>query len=62
VKLFRGDASALWQAETREPAARLPRDVREGMRAGGSWYWTVEALGPVQRRRLGPFWFELRPP
>jgi hypothetical protein len=62
VKLFRGDASPLWESEATAPVATLPPEVREGLRTGGSWYWTVEALGPVQRRRLGPFWFELRPP
>jgi hypothetical protein len=62
LKLFRGDASPLWQTEVTEPPASLPAEIRLGMREGGSWYWTVEAVGPVQRRRQGPFWFELRPP
>ncbi len=61
LKLFRGDASPLWQTEVTDASASLPAEVRLGMRAGGSWYWTVEADGPVQRRRQGPFWFELRP-
>jgi hypothetical protein len=61
VKLFRGDASLVWDSDDiGRPPASLPADVRGGMRPGGSWYWTVEALGPVQQRRMGPFWFQLR--
>jgi hypothetical protein len=60
VKLHRADASLLWETDSAAPPAALPPAVRDGMRAGDSWYWTVEAAGPVQRRRLGPFWFRLR--
>lgn len=63
VKLYRGDASLLWESgDVAGPPATLPPKVRDGMRAGESWYWTVEAAGPVQRRRIGPFWFQLRAP
>jgi hypothetical protein len=61
VRLFQADASPLWDSgEVTGPPVRLPAEHQGGMRAGGSWYWTVEALGPVQRRRMGPFWFQLR--
>jgi hypothetical protein len=60
VRLFQADATPLWDSgEVAGPPVRLPAEQLAGMRAGGSWYWTVEALGPVQRRRLGPFWFQL---
>ena len=60
VKLFRADASLLWETDSAAPPAVLPPAIRDGLRAGESLYWTVEATGPVQRRRLGPFWIRLR--
>jgi len=63
VKLFGADGTPVWESgpET-EPRAVLPPEMRGGLRPGGSWYWTVELEGPVQRRRMGPFWFEVRTP
>ncbi len=61
VTLSHGDGSLAWESEAvSEPLTSLPAELRAGMRAGGSWYWTVRVEGAVQRRRLGPFWFQLR--
>jgi hypothetical protein len=63
VKLFQGDGRLAWESATlTAPPASVPSDVRERVRRGGSWYWTVEVEGPARRRRLGPFWFRLRVP
>jgi hypothetical protein len=61
VKLYRADATLLWEGDIAAPPAALPAATRDAMRPGQSFYWTVEATGPVQRRRLGPFWFQFRP-
>ncbi len=62
VKLFRGDSTPAWESGVvSDPTVSLPAEVRAGMGGGGSWYWTVESLGPVHRRRTGPSWFQLRP-
>jgi hypothetical protein len=63
VKLFRGDGEAAWESATvSDTAVALPGDVRSAMGPGTSWYWKVEALGPVHRRHMGPFWFQVRAP
>ena len=57
VRLFRGDATPLWDSgEVTGTAAALPAQVLEALRGAESAYWTVEALGPVRRRQSGPFW------
>ncbi len=63
VKLFGADGTPVWASGTLgEATARLPPEVRAGMGGSRSWYWTVESLGPVRQRRMGPYWFHLRGP
>jgi hypothetical protein len=61
VRLFRGEGTLLWESPaTLEPSLALPDDVRALIAPGESAFWTVEIEGRVPRRRLGPFWFEIR--
>jgi len=60
AQVFAGDGTPVWDAESSaQPRVAIPEDVRSRLRPGGSYYWTVRVEGPVQRRRLGPFWFQL---
>lgn len=60
VRLFQSDAEPLWVGEPiSETTIPLPPRVRAELRAGSSYFWTVEVDGAVERSRLGPFWFHL---
>jgi len=62
VRLFDSAGSAVFEADagTAQRLA-LPDAVRSRVRAGGSYFWTVEVRTPNERQRLGPFSFTLRP-
>jgi hypothetical protein len=60
VRLFRADSTPAWDSgEIPVTTAALPAGVRESMRPGDSFYWTVQADGPVRQPRIGPFWFQI---
>jgi hypothetical protein len=61
VRLYRHDGDLLWEGPTTPaPGVPLPGEARALVAPGESAFWTVEVDGRVSRRRLGPFWFEVR--
>jgi hypothetical protein len=62
VRLFDAEAQLLWSSdEVSEPRLQLPEVVVATVASGGSYMWTVDVEGAVQRRRLGPYWFTVEP-
>jgi len=63
VRLYDETAELLWESAPGEvPRVALPSQVRSRLATGGAFFWTVELEGRTVRRRLGPTWFEVRPP
>lgn len=61
VRLFDRSGDALWQAEaTTASRVSLPSSVRDRLRSGESYFWTVEVDLASDSRRLGPFPFTMR--
>lgn len=62
LRLFGPRADLLWESgRLTDSACPLPAAVAESLAAGGLYSWTVQVEGPVQRRELGPFGFEIAP-
>ncbi len=62
VRLFTSAGDALWEANAGDlQQLAVPESVRSRLRAGQSYFWTVEVQMPLEKQRLGPFTFTLRP-
>lgn len=60
VHLFDAAAERLWRsAALSRGELTLPPEAVAALRRGDTYFWTVEVLGPVAKRELGPFWFEI---
>ena len=61
IKLFDRSGETLWQSEeTPVNRVRLPASVRDRLRSGESYFWTVDAGPASDSKRMGPFPFTLR--
>jgi hypothetical protein len=61
VRLFDARAERLWEGErTASTSQLLPAEVQRRLTPGAAYFWVVEVEGPADRRRLGPFWFQLK--
>ncbi len=62
VTLYDSSANSIWQsAPTEESQLQLDAQVQEILRQSESYFWTVNAEGPVRQSELGPFWFHINP-
>ncbi len=60
VRLFDANAEPLWEsAAVLESRVDLPPAIVDGLAVGQSYFWVVRPSGSVDRRELGPFWFEV---
>ncbi len=60
VRLFDAEAEPLWESSAViEPRIDLPSAVVDQLEMGQAYFWVVRPSGPVERRELGPFWFEV---
>lgn len=62
LRLFGPGADLLFESDPQPDSDyRLPAAVAADLVTGGRYSWTVEVDGPVQRRQLGPYGFEIEP-
>ncbi len=62
VKLFDRSGRAIWDSgPLTSPPARVPAAARAALRAGESYFWSVEVARSAETLRLGPYAFALRP-
>jgi hypothetical protein len=60
VKLFGASGETLWESERiSTPSIDIP-PAALSFGSGRSYFWTVEVETPLEKARLGPFWFTLR--
>ena len=60
VKLFGASGEKLWESErVSRPSIDLPLAALS-FENGRRYFWTVEVETPLEKTRLGPFWFTLR--
>ena len=60
VKLFGASGETLWESErVSRPSIDIPHAALS-FEKGRRYFWTVEVETPLEKTRLGPFWFTLR--
>jgi hypothetical protein len=61
AKLFDSSGETIWESErVTEPSVALPRSAASRLQPGQGYFWRVDVEMALEKRRLGPFSFNLR--